>query len=250
MRTAHTVTALAVVAGAGCDGTVSAARPSNFALASAPAPGSAETKSVRSPLRRLTRLELNNAYADLFDDRRAPANALPSEELGNGFGNDADALSVSPLLTEKLLVVAEDVAAHAIQNLGVLRPYAECVDTFFEPNDRDACAQSVIQGLLPQVFRRAVNVCNFADNATFDPIPPRLDPLLIFRQLFPDDGSSEATIARRVASRKSILDFVGGRYRTLSSRLGARDLNLSRVPGIPAVRPIMRSPSMPASRSL
>ncbi|HMI87627.1 MAG TPA: DUF1552 domain-containing protein [Polyangiaceae bacterium] len=67
-----------------------------------------------------------------------------------------------------------------------------------------------------------MNVGNYEDNATFNPIPPRLDPAQIFTDLFgsltPTPGG-DAIIARK----KSILDYVDKRYAALSSRLGATD---------------------------
>jgi hypothetical protein len=67
-----------------------------------------------------------------------------------------------------------------------------------------------------------MNVGNYEDNATFNPIPPRLDPAQIFTDLFgsltPTPGG-DAMIARK----KSILDYVDKRYAALSSRLGATD---------------------------
>lgn len=69
-----------------------------------------------------------------------------------------------------------------------------------------------------------INVCNFQDNDGFDPIPPRLDPAAIFDDLFGSiDQESEAAAAVRLSRRKSILDYVGGRYNKLSSRLGSND---------------------------
>ena len=47
-----------------------------------------------APLRRLTRFEYNNTARDLLADTTSPANAFPSELLGNGFGNDATAQPV------------------------------------------------------------------------------------------------------------------------------------------------------------
>src|SRR5262245_19350047 len=47
----------------------------------------------RAPLRRLTRFEYDNTVRDLLGDTTSPARSLPSEELGNGFGNDADTQS-------------------------------------------------------------------------------------------------------------------------------------------------------------
>src|SRR5689334_7585438 len=64
----------------------------------------------RAPLRRLTRFEYNNTVRDLLGDTTNPAFSLPSEDVGNGFGNDADTLSVSSLLAEQLGTVAEGVA--------------------------------------------------------------------------------------------------------------------------------------------
>jgi hypothetical protein len=69
-----------------------------------------------------------------------------------------------------------------------------------------------------------INALNFEDNSAFSPIPPRLDPQQIFRDLFgtllPDDtGTASALVARK----KSILDFIDRRYDALSGRLGALD---------------------------
>src|SRR6185436_17876589 len=44
----------------------------------------------RAPLRRLTRFEFNNTVADLLGDTTKPGNSFPAEELGSGFGTDAD----------------------------------------------------------------------------------------------------------------------------------------------------------------
>ncbi len=65
----------------------------------------------RAPLRRLTRFEYNNAVRDLLGVSTKPADALPGEELGNGFGNDADALGVSRLLIDGYRTVAHDIAS-------------------------------------------------------------------------------------------------------------------------------------------
>jgi hypothetical protein len=67
-----------------------------------------------------------------------------------------------------------------------------------------------------------MNAINFEDNTKFSPIPPRLDPVQIWTDLFgsltPTPGG-DALIARK----KSILDFVNKRYAALSLRLGAND---------------------------
>jgi hypothetical protein len=69
-----------------------------------------------------------------------------------------------------------------------------------------------------------INSANFEDNGTFNPIPPRLDPVAIYDDLFGSlDPTQQNGAAARLARKKSILDFVGRRYATLSARLGAAD---------------------------
>jgi hypothetical protein len=67
-----------------------------------------------------------------------------------------------------------------------------------------------------------LNALNFEDNPQFSPIPPRLDPVQIFNDLF---GTLPGGVdAAALATRKgSILDYVDRRYAALSPRLGARD---------------------------
>jgi hypothetical protein len=67
-----------------------------------------------------------------------------------------------------------------------------------------------------------LNALNFEDNARFSPIPPRLDPVQIFSDLFGTLPGGVDAVA--IAARKtSILDYVDRRYASLSTRLGARD---------------------------
>ncbi|KYF48881.1 hypothetical protein BE08_44870 [Sorangium cellulosum] len=69
-----------------------------------------------------------------------------------------------------------------------------------------------------------MNAANYEDTAPHKPIPPRLDPVEIFTELFgtlnPGDGNDAA---RRLARKQSILDFLDRRYATLSAQLGAAD---------------------------
>jgi hypothetical protein len=67
-----------------------------------------------------------------------------------------------------------------------------------------------------------INALSFEDNGMFSPIPPRLDPVQIFDDLFGTAGP-DTGLAARIARRKSILDLVSRRYATLSARLGATD---------------------------
>jgi hypothetical protein len=69
-----------------------------------------------------------------------------------------------------------------------------------------------------------INAINYEDNATFNPIPPRIDPVAIYDDLFGRLDPTQTDEAKARLSRKqSILDYVGGRYQKLSARVGASD---------------------------
>ncbi len=68
----------------------------------------------RVTLRRLNREEYNNTVRDLFGITLRPADDFPSDDVGYGFDNIGDVLSVSPILMEKYLSAAEKVSKAAI----------------------------------------------------------------------------------------------------------------------------------------
>ncbi|MDX1933261.1 MAG: DUF1592 domain-containing protein [Capsulimonadales bacterium] len=68
----------------------------------------------RVTLRRLNRAEYNNTIRDLVGVDIKPADAFPNDDVGYGFDNIGDVLSVSPLLLEKYLAAARKVARAAI----------------------------------------------------------------------------------------------------------------------------------------
>jgi hypothetical protein len=111
------------------------------------------TNPGRSPIRRLTRFEYNNTVRDLFGDTTQPANQLPAEDLGNGFGNDADTISVSGLLAEQYGIVARGVATRATSTPEALTRLGSCASTVTAEAE-DVCAREVIERLASQAFRR------------------------------------------------------------------------------------------------
>jgi hypothetical protein len=110
----------------------------------------------RAPIRRLTRFEYNNTVRDIFGDTTQPANSLPPEELGNGFGNDADIISVSGLLAEQYGAVAEGVAVRATATPEALARLSPCASTLTAETE-DACARTIIDSLAPKAFRRPLS---------------------------------------------------------------------------------------------
>jgi len=113
----------------------------------------AEARSGRSPIRRLTRFEYNNTARDLFGDTTQPGNLLPPEELSNGFGNDANSISVSSLLAEQYANVAEGIAARATGTPEALARLAPCASSVTAASE-SACARTIIDSLAPRAFRR------------------------------------------------------------------------------------------------
>ena len=68
----------------------------------------------RVTLRRLNREEYNNTIADLTGVKLRPGDDFPSDDVGYGFDNIGDVLSISPLLMEKYLDAAEAISQAAI----------------------------------------------------------------------------------------------------------------------------------------
>lgn len=64
--------------------------------------------------RRLNRAEYNNSVRDLLGIDFDPADDFPSDEVGAGFDNNGDVLSLSTLLMEKYLDAAEEIASRVI----------------------------------------------------------------------------------------------------------------------------------------
>ncbi len=67
-------------------------------------------------LRRLNRAEYNNTARDLCGVDVHPADSFPNDDVGYGFDNIGDVLSISPLLMEKYVNAAEQVAHAAFEN--------------------------------------------------------------------------------------------------------------------------------------
>ncbi|HZT41972.1 MAG TPA: DUF1592 domain-containing protein [Chthonomonadaceae bacterium] len=65
-------------------------------------------------LRRLNRTEYNNTVRDLLGIDIHPADDFPADDTGYSFDNDADVLTISPLLMEQYLSAAEKIARAAI----------------------------------------------------------------------------------------------------------------------------------------
>lgn len=68
----------------------------------------------RVTIRRLNRTEYTNTIRDLVGIEFRRSDDFPSDDVGYGFDNIGDVLSISPLLMEKYLFAAEQIAEEAI----------------------------------------------------------------------------------------------------------------------------------------
>jgi hypothetical protein len=68
----------------------------------------------RVTMRRLNRAEYNNTIRDLVGVDFQPAEDFPSDDVGYGFDNIGDVLTLSPLLMERYLAAAETIVQRAI----------------------------------------------------------------------------------------------------------------------------------------
>ena len=66
-------------------------------------------------LRRLTHSQFNHTVRDLLGDQTSPANQFPPEDFVNGFRNQSQAQSLSPLLIEAYSAAAEKLARNAFR---------------------------------------------------------------------------------------------------------------------------------------
>jgi len=70
----------------------------------------------RVTVRRMNRTEYNNTIRDLIGLDLRPADDFPADDIGDGFDNSADVLSLPPILLEKYLTAAERVVDAAFRS--------------------------------------------------------------------------------------------------------------------------------------
>ena len=76
----------------------------------------------RVTIRRLNRSEYNNTVRDLMGVTFRPADDFPSDDVGYGFDNIGDVLSLPPLLMEKYLDAAEKISRDCLLAVDTTKP--------------------------------------------------------------------------------------------------------------------------------
>ncbi len=149
-----------------------------------------------SPLRRLTRFELNNTFRDIFGDDTQPANSIPSEELGNGFGNDAAAQSTSSLYVSQYKTMAAAVADRALANAAFVKQYASCLAAANSSATEDSCVNQVITALAPRLYRRPLTAAETGELTQ------------LYKALRPSSTSFTAALSGLIATVLQSPDFL------------------------------------------
>ena len=114
----------------------------------------AALKAPSVAIRRLTHSQYNNTVRDLLGDRSAPANQFPTEDFINGFKNQYQAQSLSPILMDAYSNAAEKLAKTAFRN-GLPAALIPC-----KPSA--ACRAEFIRRFGLRAFRRPLELREFA----------------------------------------------------------------------------------------
>jgi len=108
------------------------------------------TEVTRTPLRRLTRFEYANSVKSLLGVDATPADALPADEVTDGFSNNAAVLTVSPLHAEKYVLVSEELAKAAVKDL------ARLTTCDVGARGEEPCARDFANNFGRRAFRRPI----------------------------------------------------------------------------------------------
>jgi len=100
-------------------------------------------------LPRLNRFEYDNTVRDLLSTALTPARAFPKDDFGDSFDNNAQALTVSPLLTEAFVTAAAQLAEEALTTRRDTLITCDVADVGL-----DNCARQSLTPFLTRAFRR------------------------------------------------------------------------------------------------
>lgn len=105
----------------------------------------------RVTMRRLNRAEYNNTIRDLVGIAFQPADDFPADDVGYGFDNIGDVLSLPPLLLEKYLAAAEKIVELAFAKPETRGRIMICQPT---PATKTDCARKILFAFARRAYRR------------------------------------------------------------------------------------------------
>ncbi|MBM4071925.1 MAG: DUF1592 domain-containing protein [Planctomycetes bacterium] len=104
----------------------------------------------RVTIRRLNRVEYKNTIRDLVGIEFKPAEDFPADDVGYGFDNIGDVLTLSPLLMERYLEAAERIVEQAIKTPAFRERYLSAL----QKEKSRGTAAKVIEGFARRAYRR------------------------------------------------------------------------------------------------
>ncbi|MFN5101470.1 MAG: DUF1592 domain-containing protein [Planctomycetota bacterium] len=106
----------------------------------------AKPAAGRVTMRRLNRFEYKNTIRDLIGVDFDPTSDFPSDDIGYGFDNIGDVLSLPPVLMERYLDAAEGILARAITPDPPPIPKRHLSSQYTEPASADVAAKLIEAG--------------------------------------------------------------------------------------------------------
>ncbi|MFM8572715.1 MAG: DUF1592 domain-containing protein [Pirellula sp.] len=106
----------------------------------------AKPDAGRVTMRRLNRLEYKNTIRDLVGVDFDPTSEFPSDDIGYGFDNIGDVLSLSPVLMERFLDAAEGILARAITPDPPPIPKRHLASQYTEPASAEVASKLIESG--------------------------------------------------------------------------------------------------------
>jgi hypothetical protein len=106
----------------------------------------------RVTMRRLNRVEYNNTIRDLLGVEGNFSENFPSDDVGYGFDNIGDVLSMPPMLMEMYLAAAEKVVAKVLE-----KPESKKRVFICRPSEKNKaeCTQKILENLAARAYRRS-----------------------------------------------------------------------------------------------
>ena len=122
-----------------------------------PSPAAAPTVAASQPtndvgtvtLHRLNASEYDNTVRDLVTDMGRLSSAFPPDDGANSFTNNADSLTISPVLFEQYEIAADKVSAAAVAR-------ADIMDCDVAVRGKDECATTILARFTTRAWRRRV----------------------------------------------------------------------------------------------
>jgi hypothetical protein len=111
----------------------------------------------RVTIRRLNRVEYNNTIRDLTGIDFQPAADFPSDDVGAGFDNIADVLTIPPILVEKYLAAAAEILQRAFADPAARERIYVCDPAEVDEEEIERCYIEIVENFARRAYRRPLS---------------------------------------------------------------------------------------------